>query len=811
MQQTEAKTETDLTISSTKSGWRDRLKVHTRRLSQLWLTLQRQPKWRSRSWRYGWVGVGAATTAVITAANPGWVQAWEYQVQTVWQETRGVVVPPDNVIILAIDDDSLAQGQLYRSDPKGLKALEPIQTWPWRRQAYARVIDRLMAAGARVVGLDIVLTTPSIYGAADDRALAETLRRVGSRVVLASKYGTAQTLQGSQLQLVTPLEEFNAARTGFINMPLEVDGRIHGLGQKFADSLLRRTDFDEVLPIERQPSFAAAILQAGRLPQPTPTPGDQIAFFGPQATFPQIPFWTVLDANSWRTSLQNGQIFRDKIVLIGSTAPIHQDQQQVPFANSWRYPDPMFGVEVQANAIASLNQGLALRSLMPTPWSNALLTGLVVVLVGGVLQWRKAPLAQLGLTVASLGVWATVSYSLFVYGHYWVPIALPLGAISLTGTTQVMVELARRHYQTKKLRETLKSHLSLPLIQEIVDQQEDLRDLLVQREQEVHGQVLRGRYQIAKLLGVGGFGETYIAKDLQRPGQPLCVVKQLKLGRHSSRRVALMRRLFKVEAEALEKLGSHDQIPRLLAYFEEFEEFYLVQELIVGTPLNHDLKQGRLTPAQIWHLLHDVLTVLAFVHDRQVLHRDIKPSNLMRRSIDGKWILIDFGVAKHVPLAAESGEVAPTVGVGTKGYVPAEQALGQPNPTSDLYALGMTAIEALTGISARDLATTDGDEVDWLDHAPALSPEFINFLNTLIRADYRYRQPDAETALAVLQKLPEAHLAQPHHSATNHGMPRPTGSLIAENSSTQAWTTPPTEVTQPGQTAPIDSQLKPDI
>ncbi len=804
MQPTDAKTETDITTRPAKSGWRDRLKARSQRLRQFWLAFQRQSKWRHRGLRYGCVGAGSIATAVITATNPGWVQAWEYQVQTVWQETHGTLVPPDNVMILAIDDDSLAQGQLYRSDPKGLKALAPIQTWPWRRQAYAQVIDRLMAAGARVVGIDVVFSTPSVYGAADDQVLAAALRRAGDRVVLASKYDTLNILQGSQLALVTPLEAFNSARTGFINMPKEADGRIHRLGQTFADSLLRRPDFDEALPIERQPSFAEAILQAGR--RPHPIPGDQVAFFGPHATFPHLPFWMVLDANSWQTSLQEGQLFRDKIVLIGSTAPIQQDQQQVPFANSWRYPNPIFGVEVQANAVASLQQGITRRSLMPTPWSNALLTGLIVVLVGGGLQWRKTPLAQLGLTVASLGAWVVVSYGLFVYGHYWVPIALPLGAISLTGTTQVMLELARRQYQTQKLRETLKSHLSLPLIQEIVDQQEDLRDLLVQREQEVHGQVLRGRYQIAKLLGVGGFGETYIAKDLQRPGQPLCVVKQLKLGKRSSRRVTLMRRLFKVEAEALEKLGNHDQIPRLLAYFEEFEEFYLVQELIVGTPLNHDLKQGQLTAQAVWHLLQDVLRVLTFVHDRQVLHRDIKPSNLMRRSVDGKWILIDFGVAKHLSRSPETGEAAPTVGVGTKGYVPAEQALGQPNPTSDLYALGMTAIEALTGVSARDLPTTEDGEVDWLNQAPPLSPEFVNFLTTMIRANYRYRQPDAETALIMLQKLPEAQVTQPP-PPTRRALPLPGNALGAESLPTQRWE-PPLAVTQPGETTPITTPLE---
>jgi CHASE2 domain-containing sensor protein/tRNA A-37 threonylcarbamoyl transferase component Bud32 len=792
-------TKTETEVATPKRNWREQLLKRSQQLQLTWRWPQQLSQSFSqqfRNWQYGCIGLGAVATALLTAANPDWVQALEYQMQTAWQETRGKNVPPDNVLIVAIDDDSLAQGQLYQTDPTGLKALAPIQTWPWRRQAYAQVIDRLTAAGARVIGIDVLFTTPSVYGAADDQMLAQALQRAGDRVVLASRYSMRTILQGEQVELITPLENL-PAKTGFINMLQAADGRIHLLGHRFTESLRQRPEFSTALPIDQPVSFADAVLQAGRIP--VTTTGDQIGFYGPSGTFRQIPVWMILDPASWQTSLENGQIFRDKIVLIGSTAPIHQDQQRVPFANSWRYPESMFGVEVQANAVANLQTGTALRSLIPTPWGNALLAGVVVVLAGGVVHLQKAPLARLGLTAANLLTWSLASYGLLVVGKSWVPIGLPLAAIISTGTAQVVLELTRRHYETKKLRAALKSHLSLPLIQEIVDQQEDLRDLLGQREQEVNGKVLSSRYEIVKLLGVGGFGETYIAKDWQRPSQPLCVVKQLKLERRSSRRIKLMRRLFQVEAEALEKLGNHDQIPQLLAYFEELDEFYLVQELIVGTPLNHILKQQQRLPVpQVLHFLQDVLIVLTFVHQQQVLHRDIKPSNLMRRHADRKWMLIDFGVAKHLNRLAENEGVAPqTVGVGTKGYVPPEQALGQPNPTSDLYALGMTAIEILTGVAARDLSTTEAGEVDWLEQAPSLSPEMTQWLNSLVQPDYRHRPATAAIALTTLYQLPEAQAlgtpAPELAEMSDQALP-----LTTDDTPTQRWNPPPAELPSAG-------------
>jgi serine/threonine protein kinase len=334
-----------------------------------------------------------------------------------------------------------------------------------------------------------------------------------------------------------------------------------------------------------------------------------------------------------------------------------------------------------------------------------------------------------------------------------VPIAIPSIALGLGGGACILAELVRHQQQTQRLRATLKSHLTVPLVRAIVDQQDDLRDLLQERDQEVRGKTLGGRYEILRLIGRGGFGETYLAQDLQRPGQPECVVKQLTLQDAASQAPSSNhQRLFVQEAAALERLGRHDRIPQLLAYFEEMGEFYLVQELIQGMSLYHELAiDSRLSVGCVMHLLRDVLMVLEFVHGQNVIHRDIKPSNLMHRSQDGHWVLIDFGIAKQLnPMLA--GQPQPTIGVGTKGYVPPEQALGHPNCTSDLYALGITAIEALTGKSVSDLLES-GDH--WSIAAPPLSRELTAFLQKLTHNNEKNRYSTAIAALSALQQLPE--------------------------------------------------------
>ena len=271
---------------------------------------------------------------------------------------------------------------------------------------------------------------------------------------------------------------------------------------------------------------------------------------------------------------------------------------------------------------------------------------------------------------------------------------------------------------------------------------------------------LGGRYQVIRQLGAGGFSCTFLVKDLHLPNTPRCVLKQLKPQTRNFEALDMARRLFDTEARVLYKLGNHPQIPSLLAHFEDSQEFYLAQEFIEGARLSEEFTKGVSWPEKrVTLLLKEILEVLAFVHRQQVIHRDIKPSNLIRRAQDGRIVLIDFGAVKQVSTSsiydAELGNTNLTVAIGTQGYMPNEQYAGKPRFSSDVYAVGILGIRALTGVLPHKIDEhPETSELDWQKLAPGISPELATVIDKMVRYDFRHRYPTAVEALAALCAIP---------------------------------------------------------
>ncbi|NJP08433.1 MAG: ABC transporter substrate-binding protein [Leptolyngbyaceae cyanobacterium RU_5_1] len=269
------------------------------------------------------------------------------------------------------------------------------------------------------------------------------------------------------------------------------------------------------------------------------------------------------------------------------------------------------------------------------------------------------------------------------------------------------------------------------------------------------GELIGARYKVINVLGSGGFGRTYITEDTQRPGNPLCVLKHLTFSSTDPAVLQQVRRLFRAEAETLEQLGRHDQIPRLLAYFEEDQQFYLVQEFVAGHPLSDELVKGfQMSEDEVIPLLQDALGILEFVHAQGVIHRDIKPANLIRRQ-DGRLVLIDFGAVKTIgnTVAEVTGETNLSMPVYTSGYAASEQCLGRPRFSSDIYSLGMVGIQALTGLHPAQLPHDYGtSDVVWRNRAIA-SDELATVIDTMVRYHFAERYQSASDALQALRHV----------------------------------------------------------
>ncbi|WP_272128344.1 serine/threonine-protein kinase [Spirulina sp. CS-785/01] len=275
------------------------------------------------------------------------------------------------------------------------------------------------------------------------------------------------------------------------------------------------------------------------------------------------------------------------------------------------------------------------------------------------------------------------------------------------------------------------------------------------------------RYRLQELLGMGGFGRTFLAEDLYKPSKPYCVVKQFyPQETHSGEKAAY---LFQQEAVRLEELGKHPQIPELYAHFEQEGQQYIVQEWIDGQDLGEELaKQGPFSERKIEQLLREILPLLQYIHGGNVIHRDIKPENIIRRKSDGRLFLVDFGAAKY---ATESVLGKTGTSIGSLGYTAPEQTLGKASFASDLYSLGVTCLHLLTQVSPLELYDVHEAAWQWKAHLKfPLREQWVQLLEGMLVKATRSRFQSAQAILQQLDTNPQRFLqgCRCEHTLTGH-------------------------------------------
>lgn len=283
--------------------------------------------------------------------------------------------------------------------------------------------------------------------------------------------------------------------------------------------------------------------------------------------------------------------------------------------------------------------------------------------------------------------------------------------------------------------------------------------------------LLKERYRSIKPLGQGGFGRTFLAVDEDKPSKPTCVIKQFYPQAQGTSTVQKAVELFNQEAVRLEELGHHPQIPSLLAYFTQDDRQYLVQEYIDGANLAQEVERGEVyDEVKIRQLLADLLPVLQFIHDRNVIHRDIKPENIIRRSSDRLPILVDFGASKFVSSASLN---QPGTSIGSAEFVAPEQVRGQAVYASDIYSLGVTCINLLTQLSPFDLFDVSQNQWVWSDRLKSpITNNLGQILEKMLDVVPARRYQSAGEVLAAL-KLTSQNAKPPQNPAPVTSIPAP--------------------------------------
>ena len=265
---------------------------------------------------------------------------------------------------------------------------------------------------------------------------------------------------------------------------------------------------------------------------------------------------------------------------------------------------------------------------------------------------------------------------------------------------------------------------------------------------------LNERYRLLSILGTGRCGKTFLAEDTQSQGLVSCVIKEFEPEAKDTLSLRKAKYLFAREVKTLKILGQSDRIPNLLDYFQQREKFYLVHEFVNGSDLAQELGKPW-TEDKVLGLLREILEIVEVAHREQVIHQDIKPSNIIRRKSDGNLMLIDFGSIKKInnQMANEEGNTIISVPIGTTGYMAPEQKSLKPKLASDIYAVGMVCLYALTGVEPKDIPLDhDSEAVRWQDLVK-LSPQFAKVIDKMVSPSLDRRYASAGEALLTVRKL----------------------------------------------------------
>lgn len=392
----------------------------------------------------------------------------------------------DDIVILGIDDESRNLDILWPEELEASPALQYMKKdYPYPRRVWAMLADRLFAAGAKMVFLDLTFHVPSL-DPEDDRILREAVEKYSGRLVLGTKYDVKIEARGPALRRADPVAEvvgpdgIRKHRVGLLSFfPDEdaVNRSVYTSMTSYVAETLLIPGKAVANPSDMALPHVTAVMAEGLKPGSTKGLPDRVAVrFCKDDAYPEAPLYTIWPDNLWEGNFGKGEIFRDKIVMVGAVASDLQDFQRTPFGNP-------AGVKLHAHVLTAL---LAGEVLSGAPWwwivsSLAAGLGLAWFLMSVV----KQPLVSLaGLVAATVGVYYGGAWAFDHLGRELSP--LPFGlALNLCGLTGLAGNYYLKLRESRKLSRFLARYTSPELVREMMRDREGIYTTLKGRKMMV--------------------------------------------------------------------------------------------------------------------------------------------------------------------------------------------------------------------------------------------------------------------------------------------------------------------------------------
>lgn len=646
------------------------------------------------------------------------------------------------------------------------------QKWPLSDATINQLLDKLESYQPRIIGLNIYRDLPVEPG----------YKQLANRLSHQNNIIAACAFRSLENPEIPPPPSVPEKRVGFNDLISDENDNIVRRSLLFAHSNDKKckttTSFAALLAINYlqqgiETSFTKQDIQIGKTLFPILKSNSGSYEHLDAAGYQIMLNYRHLDRLADKVTLTevlnnqvNPNLIKDRLVIIGTTAISIEKGFYTPYSVLPNQPSRMPSVYIHAQIASQILSAVLDKEplIWYLPQYSEYVWIWVASVVGAAVAWHlRHPLGLVVVGVIILSSMFGFCYLVFLQAG-WIPVIPQALALVISGVSMMVYTTYQTQQKSKLIilevekQEEAIAQLNVLLKETAIQDKHLHTSATIIPEKQTGDLLLSGRYKIIKVLTSGGFGCIYIAEDTQRPGNPNCIVKKLMPARQDTRFMEVARRLFNTEAEILEVLGEHQQIPKLLAYFEDNQEFYLVEEYIPGHTLSEELppvtRRVQKEPFVI-QMLKEVLEILAFVHQHRVIHRDIKPSNIIRSEIDNRLVLIDFGAVKLMqPPSSEETELA-TVAIGTRGYAPPEQFAGHPRLSSDIYALGMIAIQALTGVPPQELPPDlETGNVRWRQWAK-VSDELATILDKMVRYHFSDRYQSANAVLQDLKRIAE--------------------------------------------------------